>query len=492
MLVHDLLKRGNDSDDAVYSQLGALTYLGLKVAVENSRRRLYAQGVRRNQCVAIYSRNRAEYIAAFMAIVSLGAIAVPLHFQLSAREVAAMLQDADCRFLLTDRELALDVALAARGVPAVRQIVLAALIEPTTLPPPLALAKAFGADETAALFYTPGTDGTPWGVMLSHRNLVMNAIDVQQAVGLRRADNIFCALPLDHPFGWTCAVMGALYVGATISVLDTVTPQKTIDVARVLGVTVIVLGPSLLPLITRLAQPADMKSLRFVLSGEEPLEPESGEAFRQKFGVPVVEGYGLPEASPVVTMNDPQATRSGSVGTAIPDVRVRVAKPDGSGASDGEAGDLLVQGPNVMHGYWRKPEATAAALADGWLHTGVTARREADGYVYILGRRGENLVNMGERISPREIETVIGAYPGVAEAAVVAVEAASRGKVLSCFYTVEEDGFVDPQRLKKYLQKKLALFKIPRAFYELEKIPRTAAGHIDREALSATPEGKSE
>ena len=101
-------------------------------------------------------------------------------------------------------------------------------------------------------------------------------------------------------------------------------------------------------------------------------------------------------------------------------------------------------------------------------------------------------MNMGECISPREIETVIGAYPGVAEAAVVAVEAASRGKVLSCFYTVEEDGFVDPQRLKKYLQKKLALFKIPRAFYELEKIPRTAAGHIDREALSATPEGKSE
>lgn len=485
MLVYDFLRRGKNDDDAVYSQLGALTYLGLRVAAENCRRRLYGLGVRRGHRVAVYSRNRAEYIAAYMAIAALGAIVVPINCQFSMRETALILQDAGCRLLIAEAPLALAPAISAVGYETVRQVDMEVCIEPTKLAPPPPLPKDFGADEPCAIVYKADASGSFKGVVLSHRNLVMNAIDMQQTLRLKRSDNVLCVLPMHHCMTWICAVLGALYVGATISVLDTFTPRKTIDVTRALGVTVIVMVPTVLALLTRLAAPADMQTLRFVLLGGANLPPAVGAAFEKKFAVPVVEGYALTEAAAVVTLNPPDAPRLGSVGRVIEDVRIRLLKEDGSEAGPGEAGELLVQGPNVMHGYWRRPEATAAALSGGWLHTGDMARRDADGYLHIVGHREERIVSLGENIYPREIESLVYLYPGIMETAVVAVADALRGEAGCCFYTVHADAVVDPQALKQHLQRNLAMFKVPRDFVEIEKMPRTAAGRIDRQGLSA-------
>ena len=213
MLVHEILKRGKDNNDAIYSQLGALTYQGLRVATENCRRRLYAMGVRQRSTVGIYSRNRAEYIAAYMAIVSLGAIVVPINFQLSMRETAFILKNADSHFLLTDKPLTLDAAINSQYYEDVKQMDIGTCIEPTTLPPPPELPKDFSPDEPAALIYTSGTTGEPKGAVLSHRNLVMNTIDLQQVVHYNSSDNVLCVLPMYHCFAWTCAVMISLYTG---------------------------------------------------------------------------------------------------------------------------------------------------------------------------------------------------------------------------------------------------------------------------------------
>ncbi len=486
MLVQDLLQRGNDSDDAVYSQLGALTYLGLRVAAENGRRRLYARGIRRGARVAVFSRNRAEYIAAAMAVASLGAVLVPVNFQLTERETAAILKDADCHCCLTDRALDLSAALDRENFAPVVQLSLADLIEPTTLPPPPPLPKEFGPDEPCAIFYGSSPDGTLRGSVLSHRNLVMNAIDVQQTVLLQRTENVLCALPVYQPLGWVCGVLCALYVGAAVSILETFTPQKIVDVTRAMQVTVIVAAPSALPYVTKLAEPADLKSLRFSLVVGRGLPPEAEDAFRQKFGVGVALGYGLAEAA-VVTLSPPEVPCGGSVGQAIPDVRIRVAGANELPVSHGEIGELWVQGPNVMHGYWRQGEASAAALRNGWLHTGDMARLNKEGCVYLMGRRGAYIESLGEEIAPREIERLVLSYPGIREAAVVGVPDPQRGEAGCCFYTVEKDGIVEEKALKKYLQKRLALFKMPRDFREMAEMPRQEDGRIDTARLLAAP-----
>lgn len=487
MLVHDLLRRGNNSDDAVYSQLGALTYLGLRVAAENTRRRLYAEGIRRGTRVAVFSRNRAEYIAAAMAIASLGAILIPVNFQFTERETVAILKDADCRYCLADRVLDLGDALHREAFGPVKQLSLTDLIEPTTLPPPPLLPPDFGSDDPYAILYGMSSEGTLRGTVLSHRNLVMNAIDVQQTVLLRRTDNVLCALPMYQSVGWICGVLCALYVGATVSILETFTPQKIVDVTRALHVTVIVTSPSALPYVTKLADPADLKSLRFAVAVGRALPSGAAEAFWQKFGVGVASGYGIPEASAVVTLSPPEAPRVGSVGQAIPDVRLRVAGGDGLAVPAGEIGELWVQGPNVMHGYWRQDEATAAALRDGWLHTGDMAHIDERGDVYLAGRRGRYMESSGEEIAPREIERVVLSYPGIAEAAVAVVPDPQRGEAAVLFYTAEKDGVVETKALKKYLQKRLALFKMPRDMREIETMPRQEDGQIDTARLRSIP-----
>ncbi|MBQ1919047.1 MAG: AMP-binding protein [Schwartzia sp.] len=484
MLVHEILKRGKDNNDAIYSQLGALTYQGLRVATENCRRRLYAMGVRQRSTVGIYSRNRAEYIAAYMAIVSLGAIVVPINFQLSMRETAFILKNADSHFLLTDKPLTLDAAINSQYYEDVKQMDIGTCIEPTTLPPPPELPKDFSPDEPAALIYTSGTTGEPKGAVLSHRNLVMNTIDLQQVVHYNSSDNVLCVLPMYHCFAWTCAVMISLYTGATLSIQDAFTPKKTIDITRALGVTIIVMVPSICSLITKLATPEDFKTLRFVMLGGTTLPEAIGTAFTTKFNIPIVEGYGLSEASPVVTMNPPEATRATSVGPAIPDVKIRIVNPEtGLDVPQGERGELLVQGPNVMHGYWKNEEATATTLADGWLHTGDVARCDEDGYYYIVDRIKDMIISMGENIYPREIEELIYAFPGIREVAVVPVADKLRGQAGSCYYTVQPDTEVDLRALKKYLQQNLALFKIPREFHEIKEMPKTATGKIAKKEL---------
>ena len=226
-----------------------------------------------------------------------------------------------------------------------------------------------------------------------------------------------------------------------------------------------------------------MKTLRFVMLGGTPLPLPIGEAFRTKFKIPIVEGYGLSEASPVVTMNAPEATRLGSVGPAIPNVRLRFVDAGGHDVPQGEPGELLVQGPNVMHGYLGDPDASAEALQDGWLHTGDVARIDEDGYVYIVDRIKDMIISMGENIYPREIEELVYAFPGIHEAAVIPIEDSLRGQAGCCYFSVQPGFSVDVRKLKKHLQQNLALFKIPREFRQIEKLPKTSTGKIAKKEL---------
>ena len=241
-----------------------------------------------------------------------------------------------------------------------------------------------------------------------------------------------------------------------------------------------------LKLLTKLARKEDMASVRLIILGGTTLPVKIAEDFMAKFGLSITEGYGLSEASPVVTLNPPGREKIGSIGLPLQGIKARIIDTEGHEVPTGEAGELIIQADTVMQGYWHLPEATAEALQDGWLHTSDVARQDEDGYIYIVDRLKDMIISMGENIYPREIEELVYQFPGIQEAAVIGIEDKLRGQAGSCFYSVQEGQTVSIRELKKFLQQNLALYKIPREFHEMTALPRTATGKIaKREILNS-------
>jgi len=482
MLLHELINQGADEALALIDGNRRLTYKELQESVRNCRDRLYALGVKPGDRVCLFSRNSAEFVCAYMAIASLGAIVIPINFQLSNREIAYIIKDAGSRFLLTYELLNLVDAMAQlRCDIRLTQVELKNI---TTKKNGLEKAPGFPAhlDEHApvALLYTSGTTGNPKGAVLSHRNLVANCEQMAR-MGCRAEHNVLCVLPMYHAFGWTCAVLNSLHAGATVTILDSFTPKETIRTIREEKVTDIYVVPSICSLLTKLATKEDMQSLRLVVSGGTTLPQKIADDFIAKFGLEICEGYGLSETSPVVTMNPPGKSKVGSAGPAVMDFRI--VDPEGHDVPQGEPGELIVRGENVMLGYWNLPEASLEALRGGWFHTADVARVDEDGYIYIVDRIKDMIISMGENIYPREVEELIYQFPGIAEVAVVGIEDKLRGQAGACFYSLHEGASVNIRELKKFLQANLALFKIPREFHEVAHLPRTATGKIAKRKI---------
>ena len=481
MLVHELIQQGNPESLAVIDSSRRLTYRNLQEAVRQCRNRLHALSIQTGDHVAIFSRNCAEYIIAYMAITSLGAVAVPMNFQLSTREILYILQDADIRCILTHRPLDLS---AKPGAEQVIELAIAHCADPTELPDAPALPADFDDQSPASIIYTSGTTGNPKGAVLSHYNVTYNADQVQQALNIQTADHILCVLPMYHCFAWTTCVTNPLLCGAAIIIQDNFTPKETLRIIREEQVSILYVVPSICSLLTKLANLEDFRSVRRVVIGGTTLPRRIAEDFTARFGLEIVEGYGLSEASPVVAVNPPEHVKVGSIGLPLPGLEVRIA------GAEGESGELLVRGKNVMLGYWKLPEATREVLRNGWLHTGDIARMDEDGYLYIVDRLKDMIISMGENIYPREIEELVYQFPGIQDAAVIPIPDKLRGQAGCCFYTLQEGESIDLRALKKFLQKNLALYKIPRDFRLLAELPRTSTGKIAKKELARLYEGK--
>ena len=484
MLIHELINRGADNDIAIVDGGRRLTYKKLQEAVQNCRDRLYAIGVKPGDRVCLFSRNSAEFVCAYMAVASLGAIVIPINFQLSNREIAYIIKDAGSRFLLTYELLNLVDALAQlRCDIRLTQVELKNLI---TKKEGLEKAPGFPShlDEHAPcmIIYTSGTTGNPKGAVLSHRNLVTNCYQIS-LLGCKPEHNVLCVLPMYHCYGWTCAVLYPLWAGATVVILSSFTPKETLRALRDEKITDVYFVPSICSLLTKLGRPEDMASLRLVASAGTTLPVKIAEDFKAKFGKEICEVYGLSEAAPVVTLNRPNAIKLGSIGQPVLDIETRVVDSMGHDVPQGELGELICRGENVMLGYWNLPDASGEALRGGWLHTADVVRVDEDGYIYIVDRIKDMIISMGENIYPREVEELIYQFPGIAEVAVVGIEDKLRGQAGACFYSLHEGASVNIRELKKFLQANLALFKIPREFHEVAHLPRTATGKIAKRKI---------
>ena len=474
MLVHQLIAQGNPVRPA-FTGRESISYSQLARQVEHYRNFFYQSGVREGDNVGLFSRNSPEYVYSYLAIASLGAVVVPLNFQLTTREIAYIVADAEMKIMVTTTAMDLPV----------KQLILSEFKDTVTAAGENAPQLPDNWDDTnpCVIIYTSGTTGHPKGAVLTHKNLISNAQAFGQVLPVTAADNVLCVLPMYHCFAWTCAVLQPLLCGASITILDAFAPKETLVAIKEYGVTVMYGVPPMYNLLSRMGEKHDMAGVKFFISGGASLPEQVARQFQEKYGKTVIEGYGLSEASPVVTLNPIDQPRFCSIGKALPGLTVQVVGPKGEVLPPGSVGELTVKGPSVMTGYFNLPLETARALHGNWLHTGDLAYRDTEGYFYIVDRLKDMIIANGENIYPREIEELLYAYPGITEAAVIGVPDALRGQAPRAYLVFAEGHTFNKKALREYLQANLAAYKIPRDYIVLDALPKNQTGKILKRVL---------
>jgi long-chain acyl-CoA synthetase len=447
-------------------------------------------GIGRGERVAIWLPNQPEWVFAYLGIVKAGAIAVSLNASLRGEEAAFLLADSGARALVTTGTL---LALLARDrLPALEAALVVGEAAPGSLPLAELMAgasaetRAVGlpAEAPAAIVYTSGTTGTPRGATLSHGNVVSNARAKRHHLGIGPHDRLLLFLPLHHCFGQNAVLNAALFAGATVVL------HRRFEVEPVLrsvgrdGVTMFFGVPATFQLLVERATPRELHPVRFFFSAAAILPLATELRWRERFGRPLHQGYGLTESSPFASYNHSQRYRPGSVGTPIEGVQMRVVSvEDGRELGPGEAGEIVVRGPNVMLGYWGRPDETAEAVRDGWLHTGDVGRRDAEGYFYVEDRLKDVIDVGGCNVYPAEVENVLHRHPAVAEAAVYGVPAAVLGEQVQAHVVLRPGSTAGEAELLGFCREHLAPVKVPARVRLVDSVPRSPTGKVLKRVL---------
>jgi long-chain acyl-CoA synthetase len=418
---------------------------------------------------------------AILATWMLGRTIVPINYLLGAADRDHILADAELDAVVTItpmierfgdlpahvRQIRLD-AMSFKGVPPLRRV---------ARPP---------ADHVAALVYTSGTAGRPKGVMLTVGNLSANVEQCAQGGELPGTSVFLGVLPQFHCFGLTVLTLLPLALGAKVVYTARFVPRRVLELMMEHRPTVTLAVPSMLNrlLEARGATREHFASVKYLVSGGEPLPPRVFDDFRRRFGVTLYEGYGLTETSPVANWCRPRDHRRGSVGPPLPGVEEKIVAPDGSRLGVGEEGEVRIKGPNLMKGYHGLPEETAAAFdEEGFFKTGDMGRIDADGHLYITGRIQEMMVIGGENVFPRTIEAVLDLHPGVHISAVLGVPDPGRGQVPVAVVEPVAGAILDEAELRAHCRKHLPSYQVPRRVMTIERMPRSSTGKILRREL---------
>lgn len=454
-----------------------LRYAELQAVAMGLAERIVAQTGRRQ--VGILAPTSVVGAASILACWYADRVPVPMNFMLAPEELSAVAQDAgvDC-VLAIDKFVPLVAALERFGM---RSLV---LDSKSVVPGRVATAHRAGSD-LAVILYTSGTQGRPKGVCLTIDNVYNNARAAIEAAELGQDEVLLSVLPQFHSFGLTAMTIVPLLLGATVHYLPRFSPVAVVETIAERKITVFMAVASMYAALLGMksAPPNAFQSLRLAISGGEALPPNVFAGFRERFGVTICEGYGLTEASPIVSLNNPESNRPGSVGRALPGIEVYAADVQGRPLSAGETGELLIRGHCVMRGYHNQPDATAAAIRAGVLASGDVGHVDADGYIHITGRAKEMIIVGGENVYPREIENVMLQHPAVAEAAVIGVRDALRGEQPVAFVILRAGATATDLELRAFCKDRLAGYKVPRNVQIAEDLPRGPTGKILKRAL---------
>jgi long-chain acyl-CoA synthetase len=447
-------------------------------------------GVKPGDRVGLWLKNRPEFIVSVFGILGADAVLVPINNFLKPDEVAFLLQDAGIDVVVTDEELAVHASALQAARPQLKFFKVedfAALSPSSILHPPSSRSEK----DLAVIIYTSGTTGRPKGAMLSHGNLLHNVESCRTVLETVQADRLAVLLPLFHSYVLTVGLFLPLLVGGSVVLVKSLNqPRQILQETCARQATIL---PAIPPFFRALAgSPGPLQlPFRICVSGSAPLPVQVLKDFESKFRIPLIEGYGLSEASPVVTLNPIFGVRKpGSIGRPIANVEVSVQDDAGTMLGVGEVGELCVRGGNVMLGYWNQPEETARAFRGEWLLTGDIGYRDADGYYFITDRKKDMLLVNGINVYPREIEEILAQYPGVKESAVVGVPDARRGEQPVAFVVAAEGRELDEMALLQHIRGKLADYKVPKKVIFVPGLPRNAAGKILKTVLRPQAAGQ--
>lgn len=512
-----------------------LTYRDVDAATDRFAAGLRRIGVRRGDRVALLLPNTPHYIIAFFAVLRAGGIVVQTNPIYTPRELEALWNDAGVETVVT-LDLFWPNLSKAKSSTRVKRVVIGDAADflktplrqlypikkkkdlkkaghwPLVIPreswihrfADLAATPAEGPetppdpDEVAVLQYTGGTTGTPKGAMLTHRNLVANALQTAAwlPAGEHGAERVLGAIPLFHVYGLTAVMLFSIVKGNEVILYPN--PREIDAILKLIDKT----KPGLFPgvptmYIAILRNPKlskyDLRSIRACISGAAPLPNEVRKQFEAATGGRLVEGYGLTEASPVTHCNPMNGIVKECIGIPFPDTDAKLVDPEDPSkeVAPGEAGELAIQGPQVMKGYWNRPDETAIVLRDGWLLTGDIAKMDVDGYFYIVDRKKDLILCSGYNVYPREVEEVLFMHPAVAEAAAIGVPDPYRGESVKAFVVLKSGTTATESEVIAFCKERLAAFKVPRAVEFANDLPKSLVGKVLRRELRERELAKS-
>ncbi len=487
-----------------------LSYGQLNSAANQVANGLIAKGIGKGDKIALSCFNLPYFPIIYFGILKTGASVVPLSVLLKEDEIQYHLTDSEAKgyfcFLGSD-ELPM-AKMGFAGFSKTPNCEHFFIIMPTAiLPSPIEGVQSFAefingkstifeteqtlAEDTAVIIYTSGTTGRPKGAELTHNSLFTNAIVCADLFKYTSADNVLIVLPMFHIFAMTCMLNAALYRAAHCILLPKFDPEAVFGLMEKHNINVFGGVPTMYWGLLNYNDATNKynlnkiaSTLRMAVSGGAALPLQVLEDFKKRFDVDIIEGYGMSEGSPVVTFNQPEfGCKPGSIGTPVWGVDVKLVDNDGNEVPNGEKGELLYRGPNVMKGYYKKPQANAETLKNGWLYSGDIAIRDEDGFYYIVDRTKDMIIRGGFNVYPREVEEVMIQHEAVSLVAVIGIPDGQFGEEIKAYVVLKPGKEIDKGQLIEWTKSKIAAYKYPREIEFLEALPMSATGKILKKEL---------
>jgi long-chain acyl-CoA synthetase len=460
-----------------------LSYAALDELSARMATLLTEKGLRPGDRVGVMLPNVPQFPIAYYGVLRAGGVVVPMNVLLKRREIAFYLEDSGAKLLLAWHGFAAEAegGAADAGVDLieVEPESFAALLAEREPAPGLA---DTAEDDTAVILYTSGTTGKPKGAELTHANLYRNAdVSSRTTSEIGAGDVVFGGLPLFHSFGQTVSMNASLMVGACLTLVPKFDPGEALETMQRDRVTHFYGVPTMYGALLHHPEREsyDTSSLRTCITGGASMPVEVLRGFEEAFGAIVLEGYGLSETSPVSSSNHPDRERKpGSIGTPLEGVEMKVFDEDDNEVAQGEVGEIVIRGHNIMKGYWQRPAATAEAMRGGWFHSGDMAKVDEEGYFYIVDRKKDLIIRGGYNVYPREVEEVLYEHPRIREAAVIGVPHDQWGEEIGAAVVLHEGEELGPDEVSAYVKERIAAYKYPRLVWFLDELPKGPTGKI--------------
>jgi long-chain acyl-CoA synthetase len=449
-----------------------LSYEQLRRSVNAFGNALKGLGIKKGDTVAIMLPNIPEFVISYFAVIKLGAVAVTINTLSTSHELMHLISDSDSQALITTSKAAVRFEEIRSQLPRCRHVILnegnegGLSIKDAVATGPYDLDTAeISEDDPAVMIYTAGLTGKPMGAVLTHRNLVTQSVLLRDMTRGNERDRGLCLIPLFHSFGAVANMLGTLSIGAGLVMVDQFKMDGIFRTIAREHITYIAAVPRVFlgMFIYDAADNYDLGSLRVCITGGSTMPAEFFDTFEKKFGVKLLEGYGLTEAAPVCSFSRiDMVQKPGSIGTPVPEVEVRVVDDAGRELPVGRTGELAVRGPNVMKGYYKNRDVTDEVIRGGWLYTGDLARIDEDGYIFLAGRKKRMIITSGFNVYPREVEDVLILHDAVASAKVMGKPDMMKGETVKALIVKKGGMEVDEREIMKHCRTYLSPYKTPR------------------------------